>query len=637
MHGFIGCVEPDQGAVDRMLRWVRQWMDLAPGKAAYEIRRAPFVFTGSKEPGCTDTPVASDQRGLSLAFAGFIAKDQLWGPDGKEPPTDAQVADALLSLYRERGPEALAALNGRYVVAVWDPASGTLNLMNDALGLKPVFLWRQGDTFVFSSNVWAIACHPEFPKAIDPRGLADMLLLSCQQDNRTLHKDVCVLAPGGVTTVRDGRLAYVKVRNLKFSEERWDWSIEKTADGMRDMLAQSIRRTVPEGSEVRLPLSGGLDSRVLLAFLSERPVTVHAVTECQRGLFNEDIEGELRYAKRVVRALRVDHALVPLTHDVFARYRTKCVAINGGLYDIHTGRFLSLMELAPGGCMPTVSGHLGGELTSRFQKPDTSFFTPEEHFELAFGGVNRYRFSPSVARELMEGHGAPDLVEESVQDCRQFFLDFAGRPFQRYFHWDLLLCRRRYISYQLAYYEQFHKVIAPFSDLDFVDFMCSVPFAAILDQRAYRAMLCRQFPVLARIPNTTSGAPLTPSTKAILRHCLSTQLLRFVRRPLQRALRRWISPPMFDAGFFLSGASKPVLDHILKNKDRLAAYLNPHRVQNAIDRQLKGDFSSSIGLLGLSAFVTALEMMEDPYAAIRAWTYQDPAAGAVHEAIPLDE
>ncbi|MCK4374968.1 MAG: hypothetical protein KAX19_06545, partial [Candidatus Brocadiae bacterium] len=541
---------------------------------------------------------------------------QLAGTDSGEPRTDAEVAAALLRLYRERGADSLVGLNGRYTVCVWDSEENSLYLMNDILGLMPVFLWQKARSFAFGSNIWPIVCHPLFSKEIDPRGVVDLLLVSHQQANRTLLTDVSVLPPGSVTAIRGGKVTSRVARTLQFSDQRWDWGIDTIADAMYSLLEQSVRRRMPQGAEVLLPLSGGFDSRVMLGLLARHSATPRAITQYTYGWLSEDA----RYAKRLARRAGVAHETILLPDDFLAAYRRKCVAISGGLYDIHTSRYLSLLANSRTDPILTVSGHLGGELTGRFHKSEAALLSPEEHFDLAFKEINGFRFSPALVRRMLAGGAAKDLVDGALDECRQFFLSHDGSHFQRFTNWDLCLYRRRFISFQLLYLEQLAPVIAPFYDLDFADFMCSLPFAALQRQRAYREMICRHLPSLARVRNT-NDLPLVVTTRQVVEDFLGTQYRRFVRRPLNRLLRprRWVPHPNLQYGFALSGQSRGVLDHLVANVDRMAPYLNPDQVRDAVNRQLDGDSSNSMGLLALSAFVTTLEMLDDPYSAVRAW------------------
>ncbi len=616
MNGFAACVDSDADAWAAVRRWVRAWTGAGVPREACELQEEPFRFVGSRPPDRGDPPVARGDDGKVLAFSGYLAPDALpaVGEAMRRPRADA--ARALLALHEEAGPDPLAGLNGRYVAALWDPANCTLKLMNDALGLKPVLLWTVGGSLYFSSNLWALAAHPEFTGEVEPQAVVDMLLLGHQQGSRTLFAGVSVLPPGSVTTFRNGRLESRTVRNLRFSRDRWDWSIERVAEGMHAVLGRSVARRVPEGERVVLPLSGGFDSRVLLGLLSGRPVRIEAVTQHQPGLFAQDS----RYARRLARAAGVPHRVVRYRDAFLEAARRKSVALSGGMYDIHTSRHLSWLLDGRQDDRPVISAFLGGELTSRFQVSDTAFSTPEQQWRLAFEGVNSHRFSPESARNLLSPPLAAELVDQAVEQNRRFFLDHDGPFFHRFYHWDLLLPRRRYVSYQIYFFEQITRVRAPFSDLEFLDFVCSLPFAAIHRQQAYRAMMREHMPALAKIPNTNDLTVL-PSTGGMLRDLLATQYRRFVRQPLRKVLpmRRWIGNPKEQYGLALQGESAAVLEHILSNRERLAPYLDMDRVQAAVEAQRAGDSSSSMGLLALSAVATALEMAEDPYRAVRAW------------------
>lgn len=617
MNSFVGGIEPSRGSGDPVRAWMTEWLRTNTAREAWHVEAAPFFYLASAESSDGRAPMARDEGGLTVLYYGFLARDQFAEAGVPEPTTPAEIAAALLRRYRQNGPDALVALNGRYVACAWDPATKSLHLMNDALGLKPVFLWQAQGEFYFSANLWALACHPKFRKAINPLGMVDLLMFNHQQMQRTLFADVSVLPPGGVTTFRDGALTSRQVRTLKFSDSRWTWSVGRAAEGMYERLAQSIRRRVRDGADLALPLSGGFDSRVLLGLLLERPVRLHTITQFQYGLFAEDT----KYAKRMARVAGVEHRTVPLTDDATAKYREQSVALNGGMYDCQTARYLSLLDQSFDKTLPHVSAHLGGELTSRFQISDKLYTTPEEHWALALKFANGYRFTPAQVAEML-GTGVPrDLAQTAVAENRQFFFSHPTPDFHRYFNWDLLQYRRRYIAFQLLYYEQFQEVIAPFYDLDFIDFVCSLPFAAVEGQQAYCVMMRKHFPALSRIPNTNTDTPLVSSTKEVLRDYVTSQYRRFVLSPVRKMVpsRRWVGHPMAQFGYALMGDSRPVLDHILVRREKMSAYLDPVAVEKAVQRQLQGDYSNSMGLLGLATFATALDMLDDPQSAIRVW------------------
>jgi asparagine synthase (glutamine-hydrolysing) len=590
-----------------------EWIAAAPTKRSFEVQRPSFFYLGSEPEDEGGRPMASDENGSVLMFSGFIASDQLPAANGAGGGSD--IAASLLRLYRQSGPGGLVGLNGRYVIAVWDAGKRRLALMNDLLGLKPAFFWSDEGGFAFSSSVWPIACHPRFRKKLSPEGVADMLLFNHQQGDGTLFQGVTLLPPGSITTVQCGEVKSERVSPVPHTTERWHWGIERTADAMHELIGQGLARRVPDGVSLQLPLSGGMDSRVMLGFLRRRRVHVRTITQHQPGLYGLD----RRYAKRLARRARVPNRPVPIPDDFLARHRLLSVLIGGGLYDIHVSRYLALIDhLDPSELV--VSGYMGGELTGQLHTSDRDFAGPEEQFALVLAEANKHRFPPAGARELLDG-SAEGLVEERVNGYRQFFFSQDGEFSHRYNNWNLLQFQRRYTSFQPFYFEQFGPVRTPYYDRDYVEFVCSLPFAALEGQRAYREMQSRHFPELAKIPDTNTGEPPRLSTGYVLRDVLYSQYARFVRRPLQRLcpLRRWVESQMQQYGFALMGDSRPVLDHLMRSRDLLASHMSAEAVEAAVGRQRAGDHSEVMGLLGLSAVATALEIMDDPHGALRSF------------------
>lgn len=611
MHGFLGCVNQGRREAEPMLRWLSAWIGLEPVKKSVDLRRPGFRFVGTVHGEGRDRPFAAREDGPLVGFRGFIARDQLSLPDGARPETEAETAEALLELYLEEGPAALAGLNGRYLAWVRD-ADGSVVLANDLLGLKPSFLWHQGAGFVFSSHIWAIASYPGFSGRIRLGGVVDLLLYNHHQGERTLFESVSLLPPGSVLTLRDGKTDIQRICRPTHSEENWDLGIEQAADRMYELLEASVDRRVHVDREMQLPLSGGLDTRAMLGFLRERGCQPEALTQYQHGLYGLD----RRYSRRIARIAGIRHRTTRIPDDFLSRYRMLSVAAGGGLYDIHPARYLSLVESMRHD-LPVVSGYMGGELSGQLHTSDVDFSTPEEQFQLVFQEANRCRLPPERTRAVL-GTDRGGLVDESIAGYRDFFLSQAGDYSHRYNNWNLLVFQRRYTSFQLHYIEQFVPVRAPFCDRPYVDFMCSLPFAALEGQRAYRHMQATRFPDLARVPDTNTGLPPRITTKYMVCDLLHTQYQRFLRRPLQHLLRlrRWVRSQMEQYGFALQGASSEVLEHILANEDRLSAYLDIDNVRAEVSRQSEGDNSAVMGLLGLSAFATALELAEDPMGGI---------------------
>src|SRR5947209_8029484 len=70
--------------------------------------------------------------------------------------------EVLAHLAEDYEPVALAQrLDGMFAFGIWDRARERLILGRDRMGKKPLYYWRSGGTFVFSSEIKGILAHPD--------------------------------------------------------------------------------------------------------------------------------------------------------------------------------------------------------------------------------------------------------------------------------------------------------------------------------------------------------------------------------------------------------------------------------------------------------------------------------------------
>ena len=60
--------------------------------------------------------------------------------------------EVILELFANFGAACLSWLNGMFALAIYDKTTGKLFLTRDQLGIKPLFYYRDEQTFIFSSE-----------------------------------------------------------------------------------------------------------------------------------------------------------------------------------------------------------------------------------------------------------------------------------------------------------------------------------------------------------------------------------------------------------------------------------------------------------------------------------------------------
>ncbi len=174
----------------------------------------------------------------------------------------------LLDAYIEWGEECLPKLNGIFAFAVWDASRQRLFLARDRIGVKPLFCCRKGGTFLFASELKALLAHPLVCPRLSPEGLAEVFVLGpARPPGQGVFEDVFELRPGYCMTVgRDGE----RTRQYwKLESHGHGQTFDETADAVRRLVCDAVRRQLVSDVPLCVLLSGGLDSSTITAIAAE--------------------------------------------------------------------------------------------------------------------------------------------------------------------------------------------------------------------------------------------------------------------------------------------------------------------------------------------------------------------------------
>ena len=170
--------------------------------------------------------------------------------------------EVLLTAYMEWGGGCLSRLNGIFAFAVWDVRKKELFLARDRLGVKPLFYHVFDGGIVFASEIKTLLCHPLCQPVLGKEGIAELLLMG---PGRTPGCGVL----SGIEELKAGHCA---VTGREGTEIARYWSIpaaehfdspEETAEYVRWLLEDSLRRQLVSDVPLCTFLSGGLDSGIL--------------------------------------------------------------------------------------------------------------------------------------------------------------------------------------------------------------------------------------------------------------------------------------------------------------------------------------------------------------------------------------
>lgn len=358
---------------------------------------------------------------------------------------------ALLSfLYRQDGGfGSLKDVDGIFSAVVYDEQARRVHLVSDRYGLRHLFWTTHAGGFAWASEVKAALGLHGFEPRVDGGAVEDFFEVGHLRGDRTWFEGVELLPSGTVLTWDEA------TRNVS-RRRYWWWDDIKPLEGRveEDELARelgrlfrdSVERRARAGGRTGLTLSGGLDSRAILAAMPEDGAAVHAVTFGKRGC------DDVRIAAQAARVRGAEHHVAELSAEGWLSPRV------GGVWA--TDGQLNLMHMHVAAAAPLV----------------------RQLFDVNLDG---FLGDATVGGSYIGRHGR-DVTRN---------LDDRGR---------------RFISLGPAALRPFAETRLPFFDNRFLELAMSTPESLRADSYLYHKMLLLTFPEYFRdIPWQSTGAPIT--------------------------------------------------------------------------------------------------------------------------------
>jgi len=188
-----------------------------------------------------------------------------------------ELARRVAAHMREHPEQRLKNLIGIYSGVYVDPSRSCTYLFGDLTGNRPVFWLSDAKRLVVTGNLWAFRGCTSFDRSWDPMALMEMLTFGFPMAGRTWMHGVRQLQCGRqVRSFADGR---TEVRMLLEPVSRRSWSLKQSVTALRENLDEATARICRRLDQPpALALSGGLDSRTILASLHTQKLDHHNFT-----------------------------------------------------------------------------------------------------------------------------------------------------------------------------------------------------------------------------------------------------------------------------------------------------------------------------------------------------------------------
>ena len=271
MCGISGIYNPGRATVspDAVRNMLKQIQYRGPDESG--IYMGQGVGLGSVRLSIIDLaqgqqPMSDEGEELWIVFNGEIfnyieLKDELIGLGYRfRTASDTEV---LLLLYKHYREKCLEKLNGQFAFAIWDTRKKELFLGRDRVGIRPLFYYREGDAFVFGSEIKCLMESGYVKAEPDPESLNRVFTFWTIPSPGTMFKGVKELPPGHYMVVREHETEIRPYWELQFQGDPGPAGRVSLSDSLEEfeaIIADSVRLRLRADVPVAAYLSGGIDS-----------------------------------------------------------------------------------------------------------------------------------------------------------------------------------------------------------------------------------------------------------------------------------------------------------------------------------------------------------------------------------------
>jgi asparagine synthase (glutamine-hydrolysing) len=292
-------------------------------------------------------PLHNESRKITLCFSGeeFPEPGIIPALAARGHVITGEDASYLVHRYEEEQ-DFPKGLNGRFHGLLADRVRGTAMLFNDRYGLQRLYYHEAPDAFYFAAEAKTILkVRPEL-RNMDPRGLGEFIVCGCVLENRSLFSGIHVLPPGSAWLFRGGKL---EKKASYFVPREWEeekaFKPEEYYSQLRDVFVRNLPRYFSGRERIGVSLTGGLDTRIIMAWHKAEPNSLPCYTYGSMYRDNQDVQ----LARRVAKICGQQHQVVTTGMEFlteFPYYAERSIYLTDACVDLSRSPDLYVSEKA---------------------------------------------------------------------------------------------------------------------------------------------------------------------------------------------------------------------------------------------------------------------------------------------------
>ena len=438
--------------------------------------------------------------------------------DGEFYPLEKNQASAedLRECIRNTNIEGFTLLSGVFSAAGFDRKQQRMTLVSDKFGLKPLYYTVLADGLAFASEIKSLLKIEGISKSINPQSFSDFFHFGFTLGAKTPFHDIHLLAPGTVLIYDMGKerlekFKYFKLDSLFSEGGMYDAGLR--LEDVSESFVDAVQGRMNHG-QMGISLSGGLDSRAILAAMKQGAKGILSYTLGLSGCHDEILAGRMSKASGTI------HSMLTLGPDYLGDFKEMAQTLiyySDGLYHPHEStEKLALDFFKKSSIKYLFRGH-GGEIAKAALAYPIQVDSTVGHLK---GTDSVLDYIGKSAALVSRGVSLPDMLEprfykelnggwqQSLKDTAvEIEINIAPEDLCIYFY--IYEWVRRQVVASLSIFRSHIEIRLPYLDEHFLAMLLKLPVELRSRGEVQKMIVEKCMPALCRIPDSNTGAPLS--------------------------------------------------------------------------------------------------------------------------------
>ncbi|UZP66758.1 hypothetical protein N1030_14230 [Desulfovibrio mangrovi] len=240
------------------------------GARELQICTPHHALLGGFSPEDVRCLITDEQNGYTYLVGG-----EFFAAPFSEPVPDrldsARGKNFLHSLFADDGNVRLRSLDGHFCIVRYCHQSRTMRIINDALGLYPLYMMKAPGWTAFATE-YQVLLELGFPRTLDIQFLAEWALYGFGCEGRTPLLDLRSLPPAADVTIYAGNdapeISYACYDDWNYAIDH-SLSLEAAAEAVGSLMQKTLAAFLLDNKVPAMPITGGYDSRLIMACLPD--------------------------------------------------------------------------------------------------------------------------------------------------------------------------------------------------------------------------------------------------------------------------------------------------------------------------------------------------------------------------------